>query len=58
MAQKEAQWKKDAFYLVTARSDGMSQGYASESASLWRQDGQLMATCEQLIALLSPRPRG
>ncbi len=39
------------FLLLTARTDTVGAGWADEVAHLWARDGQLIAECQQLIAI-------
>ncbi len=43
---------KDGRALIDARSRFCAGGYADELAELWSEDGQLLAQCRQLVALL------
>ncbi|MCY1017222.1 acyl-CoA thioesterase [Pyxidicoccus sp. MSG2] len=44
--------REDAHFLRTGRSRHAAGGYAEDSQQLWTEDGQLLAQCHQLFALL------
>jgi acyl-CoA thioesterase len=44
--------REDAHYMRVGRSRGAGEGYADDAQELWTEDGVLLATCRQLVAVL------
>ncbi|XXF78861.1 thioesterase family protein [Myxococcaceae bacterium GXIMD 01537] len=44
--------RDDAHYLRTGRSRVAAEGFSDEHQELWTEDGQLLAQCRQLVAVL------
>ncbi|NVJ16542.1 acyl-CoA thioesterase II [Myxococcus sp. AM010] len=44
--------REDAYFLRTGRSRQAAEGYSEDFQQLWTQEGELLAQCRQLVAVL------
>lgn len=44
--------REDAYFLRTGRSRQAAEGYSDDYQQLWTEDGELLAQCRQLVAVL------